>query len=301
MNLVPSKITQSMGTKVLLAKKNSPQAFFAAGIVGVVGGTVMACRATLRLEDTLADIRQDIEIVREAERRAVGDGLDEELVGDATNKTLTTIYIKGGLELGKLYGPSVLVMSASIAALTGSHVTLTKRNAGLTAAYAVMDRGLKEYRERVREELGEDKERDIYRAVEVCEIDDGDGNKTKEYRLPPVHGLSPYARFFDESSSEWQRNAHYNRAYVSSQEGWANDKLQAQGYLFLNDVYRGLGLPETPEGQMVGWLLHGDGDGRVDFDLANPRNDDFYNGPEQSVLLDFNVDGVIYDLIGRAK
>ena len=83
----------------------------------------------------------------------------------------------------------------------------------------------------------------------------------------------------------------------------ANQKLQTQGYLFLNDVYKMLGFKPTKAGHVVGWIYdekHPIGDNYVDFgiyDIENEATRRFMNGLEQNVILDFNVDGNIYDLL----
>jgi hypothetical protein len=59
--------------------------------------------------------------------------------------------------------------------------------------------------------------------------------------------------------------------------------------LFLNDVYDMLGFKRTSNGQLVGWLK---GDGNfVDFSMAQVSL--------EATLLDFNVDGVIYEQIDK--
>ena len=60
-----------------------------------------------------------------------------------------------------------------------------------------------------------------------------------------------------------------------------------------------LGLPRTQAGQLVGWVK-GQGDDFVDFgifDGDDMKHRDFVNGYERSILLDFNVDGIVYNLI----
>ena len=60
-----------------------------------------------------------------------------------------------------------------------------------------------------------------------------------------------------------------------------------------------LGIPRSQAGAVVGWVL-GEGDDYIDFGMFDGNNmatRDFVNGYERSILLDFNVDGVIYDLI----
>jgi hypothetical protein len=63
-----------------------------------------------------------------------------------------------------------------------------------------------------------------------------------------------------------------------------------------------LGVPRSKAGSVVGWIITGNvTDAYVDFGVWNNDADhnvrDFVNGREGSILLDFNVDGVIYDKI----
>ena len=56
------------------------------------------------------------------------------------------------------------------------------------------------------------------------------------------------------------------------QQAYANKKLQAQGYLFLNDVLEMLGIQKTKAGQIVGWIYNEEapiGDNYVDFGIFN--------------------------------
>jgi hypothetical protein len=209
------------------------------------------------------------------------------------------VYTEGAFRIGKLYAPAVAVGAISIAALSGSHVILTRRNAALTAAYAAVSKAYVEYRARVEEQLGEDKERMIYHAAEVRELvdpDNPDGKKIKEVVADPTR-FSPYARFFDEASPDWQKDAELNRYYIQCQQNYANHLLQARGHVFLNEVYDMLGIERSKAGQVVGWLIGGDGDNYIDFGMFEARNSEFINGNERCILLDFNVDGVIYDQI----
>ena len=118
---------------------------------------------------------------------------------------------------------------------------------------------------------------------------------------------SPYAKVFDCGCDNWQKDAEHNLWYLRQQQNYANEKLRAQGYLFLNDVYEMLGIPRTKAGQAVGWVYdikdpNHKGDNVVDFGIYNiniEANNDFVNGIESSIILDFNVDGTILDAIER--
>jgi hypothetical protein len=70
--------------------------------------------------------------------------------------------------------------------------------------------------------------------------------------------------------------------------------------VFLNEIHDMLGLERTKAGAVVGWVMGGDGDERIDFGVFKANEymgQEFVNGNERSILLDFNVDGVIYDKI----
>jgi hypothetical protein len=72
--------------------------------------------------------------------------------------------------------------------------------------------------------------------------------------------------------------------------------------VFLNEVYDMVGVPRSKAGAVVGWLLSPNGgtDNFVNFGVFDGRTEvarDFVNGREGAILLDFNVDGVIYDKI----
>lgn len=113
--------------------------------------------------------------------------------------------------------------------------------------------------------------------------------------------VSPYARWFDETSPAWTKDPERNKMFLLAQQNYMNEKLKRVGCLFLNDVYEAIGLPRTKAGQVVGWIFNPDDPNRdsyVDFGIFSTDsegNHKFVNGYENSVLLDFNVDGVILD------
>lgn len=293
MKILPASTITKLSRQMLIVKKNSPHIFFAAGVAGTVASTVLACRATLKLSATLDEIQKDIDVLKP--NRGSNEVVNTE---DAVVEHTRTLYIyaHSGLKIAKLYGPSVLIGAASIGLLTGSHVQLTRRNSALLAAYAAVAKAYDDYRERVREELGVERELDIYHAAKTETVKDADGNEL-EIKTADPNKYSPYAKFFDEYSDEWQRDPELNRMFVQCQQNYLNNRLKTFGHVFLNEAYDSLGIPRTRAGAVVGWLNNGDGDGYIDFGIFEAFNARFVNGPEQSILLDFNVDGVIYDKI----
>lgn len=298
MKILPKAFANKFGRQLLHLQKASPQVMFATGVVGVVGAGVLACRSTLKLSEVL----DKAEAVRE---KALDlHTKDPEYDEKAYAKDLTVVKVKTALDIVKLYAPAVGVGMISIGLLTGSHVTLSRRNASLTAAYAAVDKAFEQYRDRVRAELGDDQDRNFrYGVKEVEETIENKNGTTKVVKHQRVADGDPsqYARFFCELSENWRNNPEYNKVFLQAQQSYFNNMLQARGHVLLNEVYDALGIERSQAGCVVGWILSKDGDNYVDFgvfdNIANPRVKDFVNGNEHSILLDFNVDGVIYDKI----
>lgn len=280
------KISRLIGRQTLSLKKNAPHIFFVGGAVGMVTSTVMACKATLKLPETLEEIENDLGVLKELRH----DDINVNYPSNEITKDTAYVYGKSAGKLLRLYGPAAGVGLVSLGALTGAHVNLSRRNTALMAAYATLSTAYENYRERVAKEFGKDEELDLYHAkVDEIQIEGSD-------EVTPVvdsSQWSPYARMFDEKSEHFVKNAEYNRLFLTAQQNWANDILTARGHLFLNEVYDMLGFDRTPEGSVVGWFRGGDGDDYVEFGFHEVI--DFINGYEPRVILDFNVDGVIYD------
>lgn len=295
MNLKPitNFVTSKVGRQLLHVQKHSPAILLAAGVVGVVGATVLACKATLNLDEILEKHSDAEDVIDTA------TGISE----DEAKKIKVALYIRTAARIGKLYAPAVGLGLVSIAALTTSHVVLNRRHLAVTAAYAALDKGFRQYRDRVIKELGIEKDREFRYGTETREIveETEEGPVVKTVKQVGPEGASVYAVFFDEGNRHWSRRWADNSLFLRCQQDWANDRLRAQGHLFLNEVYDMLGIDRTPAGAIVGWVV-GAGDNYVDFgvfsnDLEAGRR--FVNGEERSILLDFNVDGPIWDKIGK--
>ena len=300
MKFVPKAVSMKFGRQLLHLQKSSPQVMFVGGVAAGLGATVLACRATLKLSDVLeqaAELKAKSEFLYD-------NGKNDDYSDKQYAKDLTVIRVKAMLNVTKLYAPSAGLMMIATAMLTGSHVTLNRRNASLTAAYAATDQAFQQYRERVREQLGVDADRDLrYGTREDKETVEGEDGKKKTVKVTRVSDEMPsqYARFFDQLCENWKRNSEYNAIFLRAQQNYANDMLQARGHVFLNEIYDMLGIERSGAGAMVGWVTGKGGDDYIDFgifdDKTNPRVRDFVNGREDAILLDFNVDGPIYNLI----
>jgi len=300
---VMSAVSKVAGRTGLTVKAASPEILLTVGVIGIVGATVLACRATLKVQAVIDEKNEKLEKINEVcEKIEAGEIDAAEYTEKDKGKDLVTIYAQTGLGFAKLYGPAITLGVVSIIMIVGSHKILKTRNIALMGAYQALEKGFAAYRKRVVDEYGEQKDymfKNGLRSETITEIEtDENGKKTKVKKEKLVvedpNGLSIYARFFDDSSSEWQKNNDYNLMFLRSQQNYFNDLLKVRGHVFLNEVYDNLGLQRSQAGAIVGWVIGSEGgDNFIDFgiwDGDNRKSRDFVNGFEDSILLDFNVD-----------
>ena len=290
-----------------VVEKHSPEILAGVGVVGVVASTVMACKATMKLNDILEESKETRDKIKEVESNP---RYEEQYSHEDAKKDLTINYTQTAMKIAKLYAPAVILGSASLGCLLASNDILRKRNAALSAAYMTVDKSFKEYRQRVVDRFGEEVEKEIRYNIKAEEVtstvvaeDGSETTVTETVKTMDPNLYSDYAKFFDEASPYWQKDPEYNLMFLKSQQQYATDLLRARGRLFLNEVYDMLGIEKTKAGQIVGWVYNPTnpiGDNFVDFgifDMSKERVRAFVNGYEPNILLDFNVDGNIWDLM----
>lgn len=296
MNLasITTVATRTVSKSVFTIKKFSPQILTTVGVVGVVASTVMASKATLNLESIVDESKENLDKAKSLHEQDRDDYTTEDY-----KKDVTTIYVQSCIKVAKNYWKPVTLGLVSLGCIIAAQGILHQRNVALMGAYKALETSFSKYRGRVADVIGAEEERKIRFDIKEEEIVEEDGTVTKVQHFGP-EGSSQYARWFDENSDMWDKNHDYNMMTLRAAQNQANDKLHADGFIFLNDVYKSLGIPVSREGQIVGWVRNGDGDGFVDFGVYDFTNSDsraFVNGWEKTILLDFNVDGEILDKI----
>jgi hypothetical protein len=292
MKFVPEVIGKHISRNALIAQKASPEILFGVGVIGVIGSTVLACRATLKVDTVLDEAKEKLEKAKTLEH--------EDYSEKDRSRDISLVYFQSGVKIARLYTPASIVGGLSIYALTSSHRILTRRNVALTAAYGALEKGFNQYRARVVEKYGEEEDRNFRYGTREVEVVDPKTKKKKKVTRVSLDEPSIYARFFDSYSPSWNKEPEYNLIFLKCQQNYANDLLHSRGHVFLNEVYDMCGIPRSKAGAVVGWVLSTDDstDNFVNFGVFDGRKEvvrDFVNGLEGSILLDFNVDGVIYD------
>lgn len=305
---IGSKASKICGRTQLKIKKHSPEILLGIGIVSFVGTVITACNATLHCEEIIDQHKEKIEKIHEAKEIA-NNNEDVEYTQEMIRKDLGIQYVKTGAKLLKLYAPAIALGTLSITSILCSRNIMNNRYLGVLSAYNGLSQIFNEYRERVREEYGENMDRHFrygttYETIVEKDVDEN-GNKiktkTEVEKMDPskIDPKDTTARWFDSSNPNWDKSPNYNLMWLQGQQNMLNDLLQTRGHVFLNEVYHALGIDHTPEGAVLGWMK-GYGDDCIDFGLYDPRKDKcrkFINGLDNVILLEFNHNGVIYDKI----
>ena len=308
---IMASVSRSLHKVGFKLKKHSPEILIVTGVIGIVTSTVMACKATTKVNDIVDETKDMVDKIHDAveNKKHTSDG--EEYTQEVANKDLTIVYAQTGLKFVKLYGPAVAIGIASIGCIVGSNHILRKRNIALAAALTAMETSFKEYRGRLIDRFGKDLDRELRFGIKAKEVEekvvDEKGKETTVTKTVEVvdsnaiHSI--YSVVFCEGNSGWTRNAELNKVFLIQQQNYANDKLKLNGVLTVNEVYDMIGAPRTAYGQIAGWVYTDDssiGDNFVDFgifDVNNEKACDFVNGYEKSIILDFNCIGNILEYI----
>lgn len=312
-------------------KDKAPEILVGVGVVTIVAGVVLACKATLDIDKVKDEIKAEVDETVESAKNnmdridaAVEDGdkqMPDGTTYDETNaqKDKVTVYattagsmIRTGLKVAKVYAPSVGLIVTGLACVLFSHKILRDRNTALLTAYTALDSAFKAYRARVIAEGGKEMDakflygtKTVMKEVEKVNEKTGEKETVIESEEEIEYPLgSPYARIYDFKHSKFYNihdsNNDWNEASLRQEQNWANELLKRRGWLTLNEVYERLGLEPSDAGMLVGWhMKNPNGDHIVDFGIdlcyKDPRFKNLIEigGFRRKIVLDFNVDGDI--------
>ena len=308
---IMNSLNRTFGRAGLKLKKHSPELLVGAGIIGVVASGVMACKATLKVNEILEQPKEDLERIHmalENGENEAGSPYSEE----DCKKDTTIVYVQTGIKLAKNYAPAIALCTLSIASILAGHNMLRKRYVATVAAYNLIDKSFKDYRGRVVERFGKELDRELRYNIKAQEVEETvvneDGTETvikKTVEAVDPNAISDYAVFFCDGCNGWTKSAEHNLYFLKCQQAYLNELLQSRGHVFLNELYDAIGAQRTKAGNVVGWIYDETnpvGDNFIDFgiyDIDKERNRAFVNGWEPNILIDPNVDGNILDLIER--
>ena len=298
----------------LIVYKHMPQILFGAGVLTGAGALIETARGTTKIDDIFS--RKETRLAK-IDALMIDDTYTEE---DRQKDILKTKAIMC-VDLAKAYAPATILYAASVTCFLGGHHILAQRYAA-AAALTATTKAFNGYRGNVKDELGDEADWRFLHGIKAEELDKvtitDEKGETKEITVVKRSDIgknpndySMYAKVFKKGNDYWQGESSYNMWFLKKVQNQMNDKLLARrnhehgGYLFLNEVYEALGFSSTKAGAVVGWYIpkegaedDNNGDYYVDFGIFSKNGSvRFINDEEDSIILDFNVRGSIYDLL----
>jgi hypothetical protein len=314
-NKLMANLSRTMSKVVFKTKKHSPEILLATGIVGGIASAVLACKATTKIDEVIEEEKMTLEKIHGVQDGTIKLKEGAVYTDEDASKEIAITYCKMAGKMLKLYGPSLILGTLSVTSILASNNIIRKRSAAISAAYAALDGAFNAYRGRVKDIYGEEVDRQLrygktVEQIEVTELHE-DGTETTTTKEVVSYDVNPndYNKLFQEynedgsRNGDWTNDQYHNLAFLKAQESFATSRLQAQGYLLLNDVYEMIGMPDTKAGMVVGWIYDKNspiGDNYVDFGLRDEDGESIVDFSALGMVahpipLDFNVDGNIYD------
>lgn len=308
-------MTRTLGQAGLQCKKHSPEILFVVGSIGIAASIVKAYKDGPKAKAIIDKAKEDIKTFEDLAKSCKENPSSEVVYTDADLKAdMKNVYIHTGVDLAKVFAPEAIMVAASFTCMFRSNRILKLRIVALASAYDSLDKAFKNYRKNIVDNFGSelDKEAryDLVKAdIEKKSIDKDGKEKTEKVKANILRGTEPSgnAIIFDAGDIGWDPNPVTCMHYLQMIERTANDRLKSKGYLTLNEVYEMFGREGSPAGLVNGWVYKKNGndvgDNAVSFfleeiwkEIRNAENDrtPLYN---RGFLIDFNIDGYIYDRI----
>lgn len=220
-------------------KKHSPEIMTGIGIAGMATSTVLAVRATPKALMLIEEEKRRINADIRQEAKANGDE-----VVPVVDKLEPIDMVK---TTWRCYIPAVAMGTVSMACLIGASSVSVRRNATLAAAYTLSESMLKDYRDKVIETVGEEKEKEVRKAVAKEQIE----------RNPVANNEVVITSTGDDLCYD-VLSGRYFKSDVSKIKQAVNEinrQLLFDTYISLNSFYYAIGLEETKIGDALGWTV----------------------------------------------
>lgn len=216
-------------------KKHSPEILTGIGIASMITSTVLAIKATPKAFMIL-------------EEKKYEEDLDTIKPVDAVKATW------------KCYIPTVVTGAAGVMFLVCSNRVSARRNAAIAAAYAISESTLKEYKDKVVETFGEEKEKEVRHAIAQDRID-------REPKLDEIQNDI----WEDCPCIEILTNTPFmsNEIKLRKALNDLNYKIRNHDYVSLNEWFDMIGIERAGIGDDLGWRI--DVHGQIDLDIYPGR------------------------------
>lgn len=244
-----AKLTNLFKSTRSFIGKHSPEILTGIGVTGMITSTVLAVKATPKALVLIEDKKFELE-----------------------TGNLTAIEIVKAA--WKPYIPAVALSIASATCIIGASAVNYKRNAALATAYAISEKTLIRYRDKVIDTLGEKKEKEIKEKVAQDTVND---NKVSNNQVIITSKGNTLCR--DSISGRYFKSDIDTIKKVINE---LNREMLQQNYISLNDFYYAIGLDSIKNGSLLGWNID-DGLIELEYNACLAEND------EPCVVIDYSI------------
>lgn len=218
--------------------KYGPEILTGIGIAGMITTTILAVKATPKALKLMDAKREELEIRQ-----------DEKLTVAETVKATWKCYV-----------PAAVCGATATACLIGASTENNRRKAALAAAYNLSASAFADYKDKVKEMVGEKKEREVRDEVAKDNL-----HKNPVEQSAIIVNGNGNTRFFDDIS---KRRFTSDIDKVKRAVNELNAKmLRGDDYVSLNDFYYEIGLDDIDYGDDVGWNIYHGRKGLIEVDF----------------------------------
>lgn len=216
-------------------------------------------------------------------------------------------------EYTKCYGIGLAMEAVGLTLIGISDVTMSKEIATAWTAATGYAEALKNYRQRVIADVGEEKDHEYMFGPQATTVDILPDGTVVQTTVPVENNnraanLPPNCYIFDQSNPNWEPEASKNRDFLEDHLRWLNKRLEYGEDLFTNDILRDLNMPLVKSGWTSGILAyHIDENGNkvrnylsFGLDKNTQAAQRFRDGLEPTVILELNVEPNIIDKMNLA-
>lgn len=204
---------------------NAPAILAGTAVAGTVGTAIAVGKATFQAAD---DIRT-AELVK-------GDPIS----GIYTMPTKERVQL-----VWKRYIPAVGIAATTIVCIVSGATVAGRRNAALIAAYSVSETMFSEYKDKVVEQFGENKEQKVRDAVAQDHIDQNPWTNREV-----IFAGSGEVPCYEAITGRW---FHNNAENIRQAQNKINLQIINGEYVSLNAYFDEIGLEPTAMGEDMGW------------------------------------------------
>jgi len=236
-----SKLSKWIGLFKVEFDKHSPEILTGLGITGMFASVIFSIQATPKAMKSIEEKKKELN----KEKLSVGETIEA---------------------CWKHYIPTAVTLATSTACVIGANSVNTRRNAALAAAYSISETALTEYRDKVKEIIGENKEKDI-RADIVRDKVNSDPPSANTQLIVKGKGST---LFFEPISGRYFYSEPEKVRQAALELG---SMMLSETYISVNDVFVMLGLPTT--NRVNDYLIWDVNNGylKIDFDYVPYEND----------------------------